>query len=403
MDRLLSHFQYTPVPAADRDTTTSTARPFTQNLRGCLSSKAFLRTLLVILSLLLAVNLFFPARDQLEKYGYIKPADKEAYLQGNAEGSEILDEALPSDGSVNWSQYAYCQYVTSKEYLCNSLMIFESLIRLNARAERLMLYPEEWMVGDESITGQLLAKARDEYGVRLVPIVVQRFNGEATWAESFTKLLAFNQTEYKRVLSLDSDSTVLQPMDELFLLPSAPVAMPRAYWLDRPYLSSQLVLVEPSTFEFNRVEAAFSDRSDEDFDMEIVNNLYGTSCFIIPHRKYDLVTGEFKAAPEEHWKYLGSQEEEWDPDKVFAEAKFLHFSDWPYPKPWIETSEEETKENMPQCRGEDGQDCRDQQHWLNIYQDFRERRRSVCGVYAKRDEVSEIMRPRREEHLFRWR
>ena len=32
----------------------------------------------------------------------------------------------------------------------------------------------------------------------------------ATWAESYTKLLAFNQTQYDRVLSLDSDSTVLQ-------------------------------------------------------------------------------------------------------------------------------------------------------------------------------------------------
>lgn len=34
--------------------------------------------------------------------------------------------------------------------------------------------------------------------------------GEATWAESYTKLLAFNQTQYDRVLNLDSDSTVLQ-------------------------------------------------------------------------------------------------------------------------------------------------------------------------------------------------
>lgn len=35
-------------------------------------------------------------------------------------------------------------------------------------------------------------------------------NIAVTWAESYTKLLAFNQTEYDRVLSLDSDSTILQ-------------------------------------------------------------------------------------------------------------------------------------------------------------------------------------------------
>lgn len=32
----------------------------------------------------------------------------------------------------------------------------------------------------------------------------------AIWAESFTKLLAFNQKQYDRVLSLDSDATILQ-------------------------------------------------------------------------------------------------------------------------------------------------------------------------------------------------
>lgn len=32
----------------------------------------------------------------------------------------------------------------------------------------------------------------------------------APWAASYTKLLAFNQTEYDRVLNLDSDATLLQ-------------------------------------------------------------------------------------------------------------------------------------------------------------------------------------------------
>ena len=33
---------------------------------------------------------------------------------------------------------------------------------------------------------------------------------ELTWAESYTKLLAFNQTQYERVLVLDSDATLLK-------------------------------------------------------------------------------------------------------------------------------------------------------------------------------------------------
>ncbi|KAK3709073.1 hypothetical protein LTR37_011052 [Vermiconidia calcicola] len=401
MERLMSGWKYAPV--GDSETTSHPSkRSFLQNARECVNSKAFWRTILVIVSLLLLANLVSPAKDQLQRYGWV---DKPQNPDGSSKGSEALDEPLPTDG-VDWSQYAYCQYVTNEAYLCNSLMIFESLMRVGAKAERLMMYPEEWVVGDDSNEGRLLAKARDEYQVRLVPIHVQRLAGEPTWAESFTKLLAFNQTEYKRVLSLDSDATVLQPMDELFLLPSAPVGMPRAYWLDQPFLSSQLVLIEPSKFEFQRIEEAFSSRGGNDFDMEIVNNLYGASCFIIPHRKYDLLTGEFKSG--DHSKYLGSKEEEWDPDKVLEEAKFLHFSDWPYPKPWVSVSGSTTDTNKPKCHDLGGgkQDCRDQEKWLWFYSDFRDRRSKVCGagfkMLAKRNELDEAATSS-PPHVFRWR
>ncbi len=32
----------------------------------------------------------------------------------------------------------------------------------------------------------------------------------ATWAKSFTKLLSFNQTQYERLIHLDSDATLLR-------------------------------------------------------------------------------------------------------------------------------------------------------------------------------------------------
>jgi hypothetical protein len=208
MERLMSKWKYAPVGDSE-DANHPSNRSFMQNARDFFSSKAFLRSILVILSLLLLANLVSPAKSQLEAHGWIKNGG-DMNPDGSSKGSEVLDEPIPSDGSIDWSDFAYCQYVTNEEYLCNSLMIFESLVRLKAKAERLMMYPEEWVVGDDSTHGRLLAKARDDYGVRLVPIHVQRLAGETTWAESFTKLLAFNQTEYKRVLSLDSDATVLQ-------------------------------------------------------------------------------------------------------------------------------------------------------------------------------------------------
>ena len=172
-------------------------------------------------------------------------------------------------------------------------------------------------------------------GNLMCPYFSQLNPSAATWAESFTKLLAFNQTQYNRVLHLDSDGTVLQNMDDLFLLPQAAVAMPRAYWLgfNERVLSSQIMLVEPSEHEFSRVVKTMEAGGSGDYDMEIVNILYKDKALILPHRPYDLLTGEFAAKPDDtHQNYLGDEEERWDPDIILQEAKYLHFSDWPMPK-----------------------------------------------------------------------
>lgn len=45
---------------------------------------------------------------------------------------------------VNWAEFAYVQYATSIDYLCNSVMIFEQLHHLETKPGKLLLYPEEW-------------------------------------------------------------------------------------------------------------------------------------------------------------------------------------------------------------------------------------------------------------------
>lgn len=60
---------------------------------------------------------------------------------------------------------------------------------------------------------------------------------------------------------------------------------------------------------------------------------------------------------------------------MLEEAKFVHFSDWPLPKPWLPHTEEAYQKKLPVCREvENGQDCRDRDVWTGLYQDFMERR-----------------------------
>ena len=174
-------------------------------------------------------------------------------------------------------------------------------------------------------------------------------------------------------------------MDELFTVPSTPVAMPRAYWLTEPVpnqLTSSVLLLEPSQHEFARVEKAVSLAAERDFDMEVLNQLYNETAMVLPHRPYFLVTGEFRNNKVMgHETYLGGDDEAWDARKVRREAKYAHFSDWPMPKPWISAPKDFVAKQQPEC-GLDGigeEDCTTREIWLELYEDFAARRK-VCSV-----------------------
>lgn len=283
-------------------------------------------------------------------------------------------------------------------------MAFAKLKPLGSKADRLLVYPSKMLPDPEAGTpassaavpdtdgARLIFKARDVYDVKLAPITVQHRSGaDPTWADSFTKLLAFNQTQYTRVLSLDSDSIVLQQMDELFFSPPAPVVMPRAYWLfpDNPILSSQLVLATPSSEEFARIQTKVNTATANDYDMDILNDIYKDSALILPHRPYNLLTGEFKDK-DSHALYLGNPDEAWDPVAVYNEAKFLHFSDFPVPKPWLNTAGESWTKSLPSCvRLEDGREnCASRDLWKGFYDDFREARKvSPSGIRPSDAEI----------------
>ncbi|KAF1971769.1 nucleotide-diphospho-sugar transferase [Bimuria novae-zelandiae CBS 107.79] len=285
--------------------------------------------------------------------------------------------------AVVWSSFAYVQYVTNSNYLCNSLMVLEELHRLGTKAERIMMYPQHWSIPKgqaDTEEARFLLQARDNYKAELVPIEVVTFEdrGDATWKDSYTKLLAFNQTQYKRVISLDSDAIVRQTMDELFFLPSTPVAMPRAYWLDQPFLSSQLLVIEPSTTEWTRVSDYMSTNPKGGFDMDILNTLYKNTALVLPHRRYDLLTSEFRKEPNQHEPYLSTQEK-WNGTKVLEEVKFVHFSDWPVRKPWL-MDEEGREESKPKCHKVGNEmDCTDRDIWVELYSGYAAKRKEICG------------------------
>jgi len=90
-----------------------------------------------------------------------------------------------SSDKIEWSRFAYVQYVTATEHVCNSVMVFESLHRLDSKADRMLLYPKDWgavdgptwkALGSQATT--ILGMARDEYHVKLRPVDLIRQQGQ---------------------------------------------------------------------------------------------------------------------------------------------------------------------------------------------------------------------------------
>ena len=102
--------------------------------------------------------------------------------------------------NINWSRYAYSQYATDSHYLCNSLMVFATLHRLGSRADRILMYPEEWdteIASKSDRDSQLLVMARDWYRVKLIPIKISRFqrDGDSEKGEGEQVSLSINHLD----------------------------------------------------------------------------------------------------------------------------------------------------------------------------------------------------------------
>jgi hypothetical protein len=317
------------------------------------------------------------------------------YNRGGSGGSAGLQSL--GYGSVDWTKFAYSQYATDGAHLCNAVMVFEALHRLGSRADRILFYPTEWDLDVSSDTdrdSQLLVLAQKRYKVKLIPINMQSVRVQPTeeedeiWDFSINTFHAWNQTRYKRILHINSGITLFQHMDDLFFLPDAPVAMPRAYWqLPKDQkLASTIVLLKPSNARYESMmrEAYTTEMTKKVFDEEILNDYFWSSALVLPQREFALQSDEFRK--KDHSLYLGGHGESWDPHEILKRARFVKFADDPLPKPWVMWPTNLLAEILPKCKVNPGtaqeRECQDRDVWKGLYNDFRQRRkvRKLCDI-----------------------
>ncbi|KAK4164899.1 glucose N-acetyltransferase [Cladorrhinum sp. PSN259] len=329
----------------------------------------------------------------------IKSAAESAQGAVNSFASSIYPVKTPShhhdwDAVLAKEKFAYVQYATDMDYLCNAIINHARLKFLGVKYDQVLIYPKAW---DDEKNGRRNYRAmqtirNDHRDVKFRPSeLLMSTKGETTWGLGLTKFHAFELTEYSRVLAFDSDALVLRNMDHYFQAPRAALAVPRAYWLNEKtanisdqVLGSHVMLLEPNEGRFQRM--VNEARTSGDYDMEVINHMFKDSAMILPHRGLALLTGEFRS--EDHSKYLaGDDDDTWDAVAEAASAYLVHFSDWPLPKPWEHHSEEQWNEVLPTCagdkkkekRGRKRRDCPDRVVWTGFYESYANERNQQCA------------------------
>lgn len=325
-------------------------------------------------------------------------SDRGGALATQSEGHNVtfpLEPELMSPSNAWWTteqqeiKFAYAQYATTLDYLCNAIINFNRLRRYGAKHDLVLIFPTSWTEGKSTEAKAINFIRINLPQIKLRPFdVISTMKGDATWRDSLTKFHCFALTEWSRVLAFDSDSQVLNSMDHYFLSPMAPVAVPRAYWLTdndadigKQILGSHVMLIEPNEARYHKVmdEALKSG----DFDMEVINHMFKDSAMILPHRRLALLTGEFRS--KDHSRYMAPDvDEEWNAMGEVSRAVLVHFSDWPLPKPWKPRSKKLWEETMPECDendmgAPDRPPCDNRMMWTGFYSEYERDREHICA------------------------
>ncbi|KAK9461303.1 nucleotide-diphospho-sugar transferase [Lipomyces oligophaga] len=113
---------------------------------------------------------------------------------------------------------------------------------------------------------------------------------------SFTKILAWNQIQFSRLVYLDADVLPLENLDDLFEVPGTVAACPDAGWPD--IFNSGLVVFTPSSEDFQGLHSlAESGISFDGGDQGLLNTYFGSNWNHLPFLYNVTPTSAYQYAP----------------------------------------------------------------------------------------------------------
>lgn len=180
------------------------------------------------------------------------------------------------------SPFAYVFYATQPDYACAVLVNIDRLQKIFNTGHRIIV-----LVRPDLATPYLTAFTG--LNATVIPYSPPRLADEQIgyYHDVLLKLVAFRLHHYipslKRILVLDSDQLILQPLDHVFDLPPVDVAAPRAYWgEDGTGFTSAFLLVTLSDRVWDRMAQELETIRQNVFDMDLVNAMFKQTVLMLP-------------------------------------------------------------------------------------------------------------------------
>jgi hypothetical protein len=213
---------------------------------------------------------------------------------------------------------AFVFYATDETYAMSVLVFVHLLRELGGRSD------VDIVVLHAPLSPQTVEGMRR---MGIATILVRRFPRlkDPYYGSCLLKLKIFQLVAYERIVFCDGDAVPLKNLDDLFSLPlAAPIAAPRAYWLDDPCWTSALLVLQPSLACWKRLKRHFGGAGRrKHFDMDIINLEFAGEIQTLPPSAFCL-NSEWTDASRPG--FLGDQQD------AYTSVSVVHFSD--LGKPW---------------------------------------------------------------------
>jgi lipopolysaccharide biosynthesis glycosyltransferase len=198
---------------------------------------------------------------------------------GDAAGIAAACRGPPRAGFLG--RCAFVTLVSTDNYLAGALTLFYS-VRKTGSLEAFVA-----MVTTDGLAPSTL-QSLETAGMTVVAVGRLKKSdisdmSEERWNDNYTKLRLW-QLGFEKIIFLDSDMIVLQPLDHLFALKSSFAAVPDAF---HPcYLNTGFMVLEPSNRTFDALAALIEEVSSEESEQTLVNH-YWLDRYHVLHYTYN--------------------------------------------------------------------------------------------------------------------